>query len=206
MRRRRRKVISLLRGTMPMPTAANQYWAMDIVYDQLVSGKPFRVLTVVDKWSRESNLLEADFSLSGRCVIEAFEQLGTAHPLPRAITVDNGTESTRNVVYEWTYNHAIQLDFIRPLPCIQRYASSLRRKIGRHAEATNRFSRLSGSPLELRERMGAHAPRNRWRHSRGRRRCRAGSVRGGLGATPVRIRRRTVRYRLPRGSCLTAPR
>lgn len=38
---------------------------MDFVYDQLVSGRPFRVLTVIDKWSRESILLEADFSLNG---------------------------------------------------------------------------------------------------------------------------------------------
>jgi putative transposase len=87
---------------------------MDFVHDQLVSGKPFRVLTVVDKWSRESILLEADFSLSGRRVIDAFERLGRGHALPRAITVDNGTEFTCKVVDEWTYNHAIQLDFIRP--------------------------------------------------------------------------------------------
>jgi putative transposase len=114
MRRRRRKVISLHRGPTPAPTAAHQYWAMDFVYDQLVSGKPFRVLTVIDKWSRESILLEADFSLNGRCLIEAFERLGPQHPLPRAITVDNGTEFTCKVVDEWTYNHGIHLDFIRP--------------------------------------------------------------------------------------------
>jgi putative transposase len=72
------------------------------------------VLTVIDKWSRESILLEADFSLNGRRLIEAIDRLGPQHPLPRAITVDNGTEFTCKVVDEWTYNHAIQLDFIRP--------------------------------------------------------------------------------------------
>jgi putative transposase len=89
MRRRRRKVISLHRGPTPAPTAAHQYWAMDFVYDQLVSGRPFRVLTVIDKWSRETTLLGADFSLNGRRLIAAFDRLGPQHPMSRAITVDN---------------------------------------------------------------------------------------------------------------------
>jgi hypothetical protein len=45
----RQMVISLHRGATPVPTAAHQYWAMDFVYDQLVSGRPFRVLTVIDR-------------------------------------------------------------------------------------------------------------------------------------------------------------
>jgi transposase InsO family protein len=92
MRRRRRKVISLHRG----PTAAHQYWAMDFVYDQLVSGRPFRVLTVIDKWSRESILLEADISLNGRRLVEAFERLGPQHRFPgrsRWITARNSPGS-----------------------------------------------------------------------------------------------------------------
>jgi hypothetical protein len=32
---------------------------MDFVHDQLADGRSFRVLTVVDNWSRESVLLEA---------------------------------------------------------------------------------------------------------------------------------------------------
>ena len=34
--------------------------------------------------------------------------------MARAITVDNGTEFTCKVIDEWTYNHGIFLDFIRP--------------------------------------------------------------------------------------------
>jgi putative transposase len=87
---------------------------MDFVHDQLITGRAFRVLTVVDKWSRESILLEADFSLTGQRVIDAFERLGEEHPLPVAITVDNGTEFTSKALDEWVYRHGIQLDFIRP--------------------------------------------------------------------------------------------
>ena len=113
MRSRRRKRRSLHRGAAPLPTGRHQYWAMDFVHDQLANGRAFRVLTVVDKWSRESVLLEADFTLSGQCVADAFDRLG-AHPLPKAITVDNGTEFTSKALDEWAYHHGVLLDFIRP--------------------------------------------------------------------------------------------
>ena len=67
---------------------------MDFVHDQLVTGRAFRVLTVIDQWSRESVLLEANVALTGHSVVEALEQLSTRRPLPKAITVDHGTEFT----------------------------------------------------------------------------------------------------------------
>lgn len=81
---------------------------------ELATGRAFRVLTVVDRWSRQSILLEADFSLNGQRAIDAFERLNAQHPLPVAITVDNGTEFTSKALDEWAYRHGIQLDFIRP--------------------------------------------------------------------------------------------
>ena len=54
MRVRRRKRISLHRGPVPAPVAANQHWSMDFVHDQLADGRRFRILTVIDQWSRES--------------------------------------------------------------------------------------------------------------------------------------------------------
>jgi putative transposase len=36
---------------------------MDFVHDQLADGRPVRVLTVVDQWSRQSALLECGLSL-----------------------------------------------------------------------------------------------------------------------------------------------
>lgn len=86
---------------------------MDFVHDPLANGRSFRVLTVVDKYSRESILLEADFALSGQRVAEAFDRLGRV-TLPRAITVDNGTEFTSKALDEWAYRNGVQLDFIRP--------------------------------------------------------------------------------------------
>jgi len=33
---------------VPSPTAANQHWSMDFVHDQLLDGRAFRILTVIE--------------------------------------------------------------------------------------------------------------------------------------------------------------
>lgn len=62
---------------------------MDFVHDQLVNGQAFRVLTVVDNWSRESPILEG-FRLTGSNMVEALSRVGKTMCLPACITVDDG--------------------------------------------------------------------------------------------------------------------
>jgi len=114
MRVRRRKHISLHRGPVPVATARNEYWSMDFVHHQLTNGRKFRVLTVIDKWSRESVLLEVGFSLTGQSVVDAMQRLCLSRALPKAITVDHGTEFTSKSLDEWAWHHQVKLDFIRP--------------------------------------------------------------------------------------------
>jgi putative transposase len=59
MRVRRRKHIALHRGLAPTPVGPAERWSMDFVHDALADGRPFRVLTMVDQWSRQSPILEA---------------------------------------------------------------------------------------------------------------------------------------------------
>ena len=96
---KRRKHISLQRGRPAPATGPNQHWSMDFVHDQMLDGRAFRVLTVIDQWSRESVSLEANFRLTGRCVGQALDQAAMVRGWPQAITVDNGTKFT---VIAWT--------------------------------------------------------------------------------------------------------
>jgi len=86
MRVRRRKRLSLHRGPVPMPSGANQHWSMDFVHDQLLDGRSFRILTVIDQWSRESVSVEPGFSLSGASVAAALDLVAQHRLLPKAIT------------------------------------------------------------------------------------------------------------------------
>ena len=65
--------MALHRGPAPVPTGRGERWRMDFVHDALIDGRPFRVLTVVDQWSRESPLREVALSLTGQHVVGAFE-------------------------------------------------------------------------------------------------------------------------------------
>ena len=114
MRVRRRKRLSLHRGPAPRPVAANERWSMDFLHDQLASGRAFRVLAVVDNWSRESVLLEAGFRLIGQSVVDALSRIATERPLPRSITVDHGTEFTSRALDQWAWDSRVALDFTRP--------------------------------------------------------------------------------------------
>ena len=114
MRARRKKRLSLHRGLVPPASGRDQAWSMDFVHDQLVTGRSFRVLTVIDQWSRESVLMEANVALTGQSVVNALEGLSARRPLPKAITVDHGTEFTSKALDEWAYRRGVALDFIRP--------------------------------------------------------------------------------------------
>jgi putative transposase len=114
MKVKRRKRIALLRGKAPTPTGANQHWSMDIVHDQMHDGRKFRILTVIDQWSRESVSLEATFQLTARCVGRALDQTAAQRGWPQAITVDNGTEFTSKALDEWAYRRGVKLDYTRP--------------------------------------------------------------------------------------------
>ena len=87
---------------------------MDFVHDALADGRPFRILTVVDQWSRSSPLLEVASRMSGDTVRAALDRVLGSAPRPRSITVDHGAEFQSRALEDWAYRRGVLLDFIRP--------------------------------------------------------------------------------------------
>src|ERR1700752_3540238 len=87
---------------------------MDFVSDRLVNDRWFRVLTVVDQFTRECLLLYANSALSGEKVAAELERFVRERGVPTSITVDNGSEFSSRAMDAWAYGHGIRLDFIRP--------------------------------------------------------------------------------------------
>lgn len=113
-RKRHRKRAAGVRVTLLAPTRPNERWAMDFLHDRLTTKRPFRVLTMVDEYSRESPAMVADTSLPGARVVEVLERLAETHGLPQTITIDNGPEFAGSAVDAWAYRRGIQLHFIDP--------------------------------------------------------------------------------------------
>ena len=110
----RRRKSAVARVALPEPVRRNQVWSMDFVSDELGWGRRFRVLTLVDHFTRESPALEAGVGISGRRVAEILTRLGLTHGLPDVIQVDNGPEFTSKALDQWAYENSVRLDFIRP--------------------------------------------------------------------------------------------
>ena len=90
--KRRRKLASYLRIVAPPPQGPHERWSMDFMVDSFMDGRRFRVLTVVDIYSRHSPIIEADLSLNGAKVVAALERAAKHFGYPRVMQVDNGTE------------------------------------------------------------------------------------------------------------------
>jgi putative transposase len=77
----------------------NLRWSLDFVMDTLVSGRRFRILTLVDDFTRECLTLVADTSLTSLRVVRELDRVIEARGCPRM--TDNGTEFTSNAILAW---------------------------------------------------------------------------------------------------------
>ena len=95
-------------------TAANQEWALDFVHDAVASGRPMRVLSVVDAYTRECLALEVDTSFASRRVTRVLEAILAERGAPQAIRCDNGPELTSRHFLAWCMERKIELVHIQP--------------------------------------------------------------------------------------------
>ena len=92
-----------------------QCCSMDFVADQLFDGRKFRVLTLVDNFSRECLATHVGQSIKGVDVVNVLEELRIMQGiLPKRIQVDNGSEFISKDLDRWAYDNHVTLDFSRP--------------------------------------------------------------------------------------------
>jgi putative transposase len=81
------------RGPMTLPQGPNQQrWSLDFAADTLTDGRRFRILVVVDDFTRERLCLVADASLSGRRVARELTAIMASRGARLLLCIsDNGT-------------------------------------------------------------------------------------------------------------------
>jgi putative transposase len=117
--RKRHKRASGIRLELAEPARPNERWAMDFVQDQLWHGSRFRILTVLDVFTKECLALEVDTSINGERVGRVLDWLVMTRGKPEVITVDNGPEFAGMTIDRWAYQNNVTLDFIQPGKPIQ---------------------------------------------------------------------------------------
>jgi len=110
------------RAPMAIPQEPNQRWSLDFVSDSLACGRRFRMLNVIDDYSRECLECIVDTSLSGRRVVRELSAIAERRWLPGMVVSDNpvlseaegGTELTSHAVLAWCQDTGVEWHYIAP--------------------------------------------------------------------------------------------
>jgi putative transposase len=102
------------RAPVTLPQGPNQRWSLDFVSDTLADGRRFRILVVVDDFTRECLALVVDTSLSGMRVARELDALVEARGWPLMVVSDNGTELTSRAILQWQEDSQVEWHYIAP--------------------------------------------------------------------------------------------
>jgi len=103
-----------IRAPIALPSGANERWSLDFVSDSFTDGRRFRILAVVDDFTRECLALVADTSLSGARVARELDVVLARRGRPKTCISDNGTELTSMAILRWQQDHGVDWHYIQP--------------------------------------------------------------------------------------------
>ncbi len=102
------------RMPMTMPQGPNQRWSLDFLSDAFADGRRFRILAIVDDFTRECLALVADTSLPGLRVVRELDAVIAVRGRPAMCVSDNGTEFTSMAVLRWSQRIRVEWHYIAP--------------------------------------------------------------------------------------------
>ena len=96
------------------PAWANHVWAYDFVQGRTENGQPFRILVVIDEYSRECLALHVARSIRSEDVMHVLANLFLEKGAPDNIRSDNGPEFIAIALKNWLGNLGVQTQYIEP--------------------------------------------------------------------------------------------
>jgi putative transposase len=102
------------RTPMTLPQGPNQRWSLDFLSDAFADGRRFRILAIVDDFTRECLALVADTSLPGLRVARELDAVIAARGRPAMCVSDNGTELTGTAILRWAQERRVEWHYIAP--------------------------------------------------------------------------------------------
>ena len=113
-RRRGRKRATGTREPIPEPAGPGVRWSLDFLSDVFGDARRFRILAVIDDFTRECLALVADTSISGARVARELDRVIRLYGKPGTIVSDNGTELTSRAMLDWQNRTGVAWHYIAP--------------------------------------------------------------------------------------------
>ncbi len=99
---------------MAIPQGPNQRWSLDFMSDALEDGRRFRVLNVIDDFSRECPAAVVDTSIGGARVARELDRIAELCGYPCLVVSDNGIELTGNAMLKRQKDRKVDWHYIAP--------------------------------------------------------------------------------------------
>ncbi|MBE0591911.1 MAG: IS3 family transposase, partial [Gemmatimonadales bacterium] len=96
------------------PQHRHHVWSYDFVADRTHSGRPIRMVTVLDEYTREGLALEVPRTRTAQDVLDVLRDLFVERGAPEDIRSDHGPACTATVVRDWLASVAVKTRFIEP--------------------------------------------------------------------------------------------
>ena len=95
-------------------THKDHVWSYDFIHDRTRDGRPLRMLTVLDEYTRECLAIRVERRLNSSDVLEMLDDLFIRRGLPEHIRSDNGSEFTAEAVRLWLSLLEVKPLYIEP--------------------------------------------------------------------------------------------
>ncbi|MBC8404839.1 MAG: IS3 family transposase [Planctomycetes bacterium] len=92
----------------------NHVWTVDFLFDRTLDGKPIKVLSVLDEFTRECLALPCARSLGAEDVVRVLDLVRAKRGAPVYVRADNGPEFISNALQKWEKRSGAKMRFIKP--------------------------------------------------------------------------------------------
>ena len=96
------------------PMHKDHVWSYDFVKTRTADGRAFRILTIIDEFTRECPAILVARKVPSQDVIDQLFQLFVLRGIPEHLRSDNGTEFTAREIRKWLANIGVKTLYITP--------------------------------------------------------------------------------------------
>jgi putative transposase len=96
------------------PCWKDHVWSYDFVHSRTRDGRSFRLLTLIDEYTRECLSIDVGRKLNSQHVLERLSELFVSRGTPDYMRSDNGSEFTAEKVRNWLKQVGVKTLYIEP--------------------------------------------------------------------------------------------
>src|SRR5260370_39137776 len=124
------KWVGIWTGQRQRATHRNEGWSWDIVHDQTEIGSPFRILTLIDEYTKQALATHVAWSIRAVDAITVIEAAIERYGVPEHLRSDNGPEFIAYAIRDLMPTNPTKTLYLTPAPpCHQPFTQSFHDKL-----------------------------------------------------------------------------